>query len=527
VVQIENLQIANGHVDFDIGGGIRNQGTLTLVNCTVTGNSANSGGGGIFNQGTLTLINSTVAGNSARTGSSGGGIANGGTLTLTSSTIKSNSASSNGGGIHNSLNATLTNSTVSDNAAFLSGGGIANLGTLELTGTTVSSNRVDFPGDLNGGGILNQGRLSVSKSTISSNVGAGIFNTAPAVDLTVTNSTVSSNNGAGIRNTTTGTVTLNNVTIALNTGAGVRNTDGFVHLSNTILADECDGTLVSNDYNLVQSAAPPCRYLGGGAIHDRFGVNPLLGDLRFNGGQTNTHKPGSGSPAIDKGNPSFVFGGLSAPCSRTDQLGTTRPVDGDGLDPDGSGPIPAAVCDIGAVEVRPLLINPNVICCVIVATSLGVLDLTPAEATVRVGERFTYAFEWTVPQGGWRTLDTLELRLVDGDEVILWVRFAEAADPPGTLGTFSLVDEKHGRKGHGFAPGSHHRLETNAATVYLDRSGAHGPPGFTVGLTLELSLKHKAAGRIYTVEVLASDDAGGDTGFVEAGTLTVLPAKAH
>jgi hypothetical protein len=197
VVQIENLQIANGHVDFDIGGGIRNQGTLTLVNSTVTGNSANSGGGGIFNQGTLTLINSIVAGNSARTGSSGGGIANGGTLTLSSSTIRSNDASRDGGGIHNSLNATLTNSTVSENAAFLSGGGIANLGTLELTGTTVSSNRAEVPDDTSGGGIVNQGRLSVSKSTISSNVGAGIFNTAPAVDLTLTNSTVSSNNGAG------------------------------------------------------------------------------------------------------------------------------------------------------------------------------------------------------------------------------------------------------------------------------------------------------------------------------------------
>ena len=171
------------------------------------------------------------------------------------------------------------------------------------------------------------------------------------------------------------------------------------------------------------------------------------------------------------------------------------------------------------------MINPGVLCCVIVATPLGVLDLTPTEATVRVGERFTYAFEWTVPQGGWRTLDTLELRLVDGADVILWVRFAEAADPPGSLGTFSLVHEKNGREGHRFAPGSHHRLETNAATVYLEASAVHGPPGVTVGITLELSVKPKAAGRSFVVEVLASDDAGTDTGFVEAGTLTDLARK--
>jgi hypothetical protein len=296
----------------------------------------------------------------------------------------------------------------------------------------------------------------------------------------------------------------------------------LVFLSNTILADTCVGTLVSDDHNLFQFPTPTCR-ISGLTTHDRFGLNPLLGDLRFNGGQTRTHAPAPGSPAIDNGNPAQV-GSFPPACPNTDQRGTTRPLDGDRVDPDGSGPIPPAVCDIGAVEVRPPLIVSS-ICCVIVATTLGVLDLTPTEATVRVGERFTYAFEWTVPQGGWRTLDTLELRLVDGADVILWVRFAEAADPPGSLGTFSLVHEKNGKEGHRFAPGSHHRLETNAATVYLEASAAHGPPGLTVGLTLELSVKPKAAGRSYVVEVLASDDAGADTGFVEAGTLTVLSDK--
>jgi hypothetical protein len=255
-------------------------------------------------------------------------------------------------------------------------------------------------------------------------------------------------------------------------------------------------------------------------------VDPHLGDLHFNGGQTQTHAPAFGSLAIDNGNPAPAGGPFPA-CSSTDQLGGTRPLDGDRIDPDGAGPIPPAVCDIGAVEVRPLSLNPdaNVICCVTVATPLGVLDLTPAEATLRAGERFAYAFEWTVPEGGWRSLDTLELRLLDGAEVILWVRFAEAADPPGSLGTFSLVNERTGQEGPRFAPGSRNRLQTNAATVYLDGSAAHGPPGSTVGLTLELSFKPQAAGRSYAVEVLATDDAGAGTGFVEAGTLTVLPAK--
>ncbi|MDD4350178.1 MAG: BACON domain-containing protein, partial [Opitutales bacterium] len=60
------------------GGGIYNSGTLTLTNCTVSGNEAtgneatgNEGvGGGIFNPyGTLTLIRNIVSGNSALNGS--------------------------------------------------------------------------------------------------------------------------------------------------------------------------------------------------------------------------------------------------------------------------------------------------------------------------------------------------------------------------------------------------------------------------------------------------------------------------
>ncbi len=47
------------------GGAIYNQGTLTLTNSTVSGNSASRAGGGIYNFGTLTLTNSTVSGNSA------------------------------------------------------------------------------------------------------------------------------------------------------------------------------------------------------------------------------------------------------------------------------------------------------------------------------------------------------------------------------------------------------------------------------------------------------------------------------
>ena len=89
------------------GGGIFNEGTLTVSNSSLSNNSANySYGGGIYNRnagngGSLTISNTTLSGNSANTGYGGGGIYNdGGTLTVSNSSLWGNSGS-NGGGIYN------------------------------------------------------------------------------------------------------------------------------------------------------------------------------------------------------------------------------------------------------------------------------------------------------------------------------------------------------------------------------------------------------------------------------------------
>jgi hypothetical protein len=111
----------SGNVTAGSGGGIRNDGTVTVTNSTFTGNIAGSGGGGIVSaSGTAMVTNSTFSGNSAL--GPGGGIYNAlhGTLTVTSSTFSGNSAS-NGGGIsnHGESTVTLTNTIV---AASPSGG---------------------------------------------------------------------------------------------------------------------------------------------------------------------------------------------------------------------------------------------------------------------------------------------------------------------------------------------------------------------------------------------------------------------
>ena len=106
------------------GGGVYNDGTLTITDSTVTGNSANYYGGGIYY-----VRHSDDRQQHHRRKLDdlryGGGIFNEGTMTVTDSTLAGNSTKYNGGGIHNDgEKVTLTNDTLSGNSATGRGGGI-------------------------------------------------------------------------------------------------------------------------------------------------------------------------------------------------------------------------------------------------------------------------------------------------------------------------------------------------------------------------------------------------------------------
>jgi hypothetical protein len=264
---ISGLTIADGRI-FGSGGGILNNGTLTVTNSTIIGNSALgvAMGGGIWNRGTLTVTDSILTVNSATasggaienasfglplsrltitrssfisnsaigvpSGASGGGIDNQGVLTVTDSPFSFNSATF-GGGIFShggdGLTATVTNSTFSTNSA-LSGGGISDAGLMTLAGSTVYDN---FAGD-SGGGVFNSGVLTITGSTVSGNLatsGGGVFNDLGT--LKVAGSTVSDNlatnqsgaAGGGIDNA--GTLTVQDAilsgNVALGYGGGISN----------------------------------------------------------------------------------------------------------------------------------------------------------------------------------------------------------------------------------------------------------------------------------------------------------------
>jgi hypothetical protein len=64
------------------GGGVGNEGTLTMKGGKIVGNTAsNGGGGGVNSKGTFTMEGGEISGNKAS--SSGGGVSNSGTFTFT------------------------------------------------------------------------------------------------------------------------------------------------------------------------------------------------------------------------------------------------------------------------------------------------------------------------------------------------------------------------------------------------------------------------------------------------------------
>src|SRR5206468_4014620 len=143
VVGISGLTIANGN--SSTGGGLYNSGTLTVSNCTFTGNAAgSSGGGGIYNNGALTVNNSTFSSSSINgtCTSDGSAFDSDGTANVTYCTVTCGSVGSEGGGIDNHGTLTIRNSTLTGNTSQSRGGAINSSGPITITNCTITGNRV-------------------------------------------------------------------------------------------------------------------------------------------------------------------------------------------------------------------------------------------------------------------------------------------------------------------------------------------------------------------------------------------------
>lgn len=170
-VAIANLIINRGHNLIGDGGGINNQGTLSVSHSTISQNISKGNGGGIFNSGTLTVTNSTFASNTNNGLSDGGAIYNAtsSSLTVNACTFSANTAGF-GAGIWNNGTLNLTNSTLNGQSGFFDGAGVFNSGNATINNSTIYGNSTT--GGV-GGGIDNRGPLSLANTIVLQNVAMG------------------------------------------------------------------------------------------------------------------------------------------------------------------------------------------------------------------------------------------------------------------------------------------------------------------------------------------------------------------
>src|SRR5467141_837371 len=193
-VTISNLTVRGGGnaagQPSQAGGGIRNRGTLSLNNVTVSGNSANSGGGGVYNSGgTATLVNVTLGDNTATLG---GGISNpAGTATLTNTLV----ANSTGGNCNGAITSSGNNLDSGSTCAFAGAGDLSNqdplLGVLANNGGATQTRALPA-----GSPAIDAGNNAACPATdqrgaarpfpAAGNCDIGAFEFRPPVDLAIT-----------------------------------------------------------------------------------------------------------------------------------------------------------------------------------------------------------------------------------------------------------------------------------------------------------------------------------------------------
>jgi CSLREA domain-containing protein len=366
----------------DNGGGILNQGTLTVLDAAVSNNEAGAGGAGGSGFASDSSTDPAVIGGAGGPGGQGGGIFNTGTLTLTGATLTGNQGGAGGAGGEGGENKVSSPSGAGGaGGTGGAGGGVTNAGgSLTVSGTTINGNVSGIGGGgalggpassapggsggaggnggagADGGGIWNSGGdLSITNSTIASNT-AGAGGAAGSGGLGNTNSGGSGGSGGGGGNGGNGggiaadaSATLSNVTLAGDRGgqggaggsggsgspngsAGGSGTGGAtggalgegaatLTLQNSLLdlnVGNCGGSVSDGGHNLS---------FGDSTCPASFlSSDPELGALQNNGGPSETIGLQSGSVAIGQG----------ASCPPTDQRGVPR-----------STP----KCDIGAYEV--------------------------------------------------------------------------------------------------------------------------------------------------------------------------------
>jgi hypothetical protein len=293
-VSVQDIIITGGKLTDDPGGGILNEGQLTLDHVTLTGNvldalsadDANrflSSGGGINNQGRLYINNSSIHHNSAINGA---GIYSTGVLTITASRVYSNTAMDNGGGLEDATCSFLKIDSASfwDNQA-QEGGGIfiyddshpENCDSITLTNVTISENRAVhvYGGPWGVGGLRSAARVQFDHTTIYNNHSSA----GSPVDSLLLDEYQLTLNPPGLPST------FKNTLIAHTSGSAL-----LCNIARTMLLLGPGGHNLSSDHS--------CGFYYPEDFQD---TDPQLLPLGDNGGPVETCALSGRSPAIDHG----------------------------------------------------------------------------------------------------------------------------------------------------------------------------------------------------------------------------------
>jgi predicted outer membrane repeat protein len=359
-----NLTLDNvaliGNTSAGAAGGLANIGTATISESFVVENTANSSGGGIASDGAMTIFGSLFLFNAAE---NGGAIASGGSLDISSSILAINQAGSLGGAISSADNNLTINQTyIIANVVEGSGAGINSDGNVTITDSFVAGNRAgDFGGGMREADVTEiSPTINIIRTTFAGNLagldGGGLHLSSQNVDVSTANlinSTFAENsasNGGGLYVANNSVININNSTMAENTaaafgGAIYKESLATATSFHSILADNTIADCATNAGNVFNTANwsmfgdNSCTFSAG--ANNYVNVDPMLGFLTFAGGFAPTYELEPLSPAIDAGNQSCNV--------NTDQRELPRPVNIVGVSPIDN----QTRCDIGAVEVQP------------------------------------------------------------------------------------------------------------------------------------------------------------------------------
>ncbi len=312
------------------GGGIANlaDGTATVNDTLVQGNDASQGGAGIFNftDASLTVYNGSILSSNTTVGYFGGGLFDyQGSVTLIDSTVSGNDSLFVGGGaadFEGTFNVTGCTFSGNGNAGVEAGGGLYIFGdAASITSSTFSSNKAQYGGAIYdddgaslvvsatmlqsntatnyGGGAYIDGTAFFSNSTLEGNQAADGGGLISYGTLTCTNTTIAGNiassSGGGLYIVQDDT-TIYNTIVATNTLSNAKKTASDI--TGTLDHDVVSGQTRSS-YNLIGTGGS--GGLSNGANGNLVGANPDLGTPQNNGGPTNTMALQAGSPAINAG----------------------------------------------------------------------------------------------------------------------------------------------------------------------------------------------------------------------------------